>query len=94
MTTGARTLQFYVLPKIHKEHNETFPIGYPGRPIVSACNSYTENISGFIDENLQPHVKNLGSYVKDTTDFFCASCKMFLMYIRKHFSGTGCYITV
>ena len=69
VTTGARTPQFYVLPKIHKEHNETFPIGYPGRPIVSACNSYTENISGFIDEILQPHVKNLGSYVKDTTDF-------------------------
>ena len=36
---------------------------------LSACNSYTENISGFIDEILQPHVKNLGSYVKDTTDF-------------------------
>ena len=69
MTTGARTPQFYVLPNIHKEHNETFPIGYPGRPIVSACNSYTENISGFIDQILQPHVKNLGSYVKDTTYF-------------------------
>ena len=63
------TPQFYELPKIHKEHNETFPIGYPGRPIVSACTSYTENISGFIDEILQPHVKNLGSNVKDTTDF-------------------------
>ena len=63
MTTGARTPQFYVLPKIHKEYNGTFPIGHLGHPIVSACNSYTENISGFIDEILQPHVKNLGSYV-------------------------------
>ena len=44
MTSGASTPQFYVLPKIHEEQNETFPIGYPGRPIVSACNSYTENI--------------------------------------------------
>ena len=68
MTTDARTPQFYVLPKIHKEHNATLPIGYPGRPIVSACNSRTENISGFIDEILQPHVKSLDSYVKDTAD--------------------------
>ena len=71
MTSGARTPQFYVLPKIHKEHNGTFPIGYPGRPIVSACNTSTENISGFIDEILQPHVKNLDSYVKDTAAFLC-----------------------
>ena len=69
VNSNSRTPQFYVLPKIHKEHNETFPIGYPGRPIVSACNSRTENISGFVDEILQPHVKNLDSYVKDTADF-------------------------
>ena len=86
MTSGARTLQFYVLPKIHKEHNGTFPIGYPGRPIVSASNSRTENISGFIDEILQPHVKNLDSYVEDTADFLrklqnvpCVSKKLFLV---------------
>ena len=69
VNSNSRTPQFYVPPKIHKEHNETFPIGYPGRPIVSACNSRTENISGFVDEILQPHVKNLDSYVKDTADF-------------------------
>ena len=57
-----------MLPKIHKEHNGTFPIGYSGHPIVSACNSRTENISGFIDEFLPPHVKNLDSYVEDTAD--------------------------
>ena len=86
MTSGARTPQFYVLPKIHKEHNGTFPIGNPGRPIVSACNSRTENISGFIDEILQPHVKNLDSYVKYTADFLrrlqnvpCVSKKAFLV---------------
>ena len=69
VTTDARTPQFYVLPKIHKEYDATLPIGYPGRPIVSACNSRTENISGFMDEILQPHVKSLDSYVKDTADF-------------------------
>ena len=26
VNSNARTPQFYVLPKIHKEHNETFPI--------------------------------------------------------------------
>ena len=67
--TDARTPQFYMLPKIHKECDATLPIGYPGRPIVSACHSRTENISGFIDEILQPHVKSLDSYVKDTADF-------------------------
>ena len=82
--SGARTPKFYVLPKIHKEHNGTFPFGYPGRPIVSACNSRAENISGFIDEILQPHVKNLDSYIKDTADFLrklqnvpCVSKKAF-----------------
>ena len=69
VTTDARTPQFYVLPKIHKEYDATLPISYPGRPTVSACNSRTENISGFIDEILQPHVKSLDSYVKDTADF-------------------------
>ena len=68
VTTDARTPQFYVLPNIHKKYYATLPIGYPGRPIVSACNSRTENISGFIDEILQPHVKSLESYVKDTAD--------------------------
>ena len=58
-----------MLPKKHKKHNATFPIGYPGRPIASACNTRTENISGFIDEILQFHVKNLDSYVEDTAGF-------------------------
>ena len=39
------------------------------RPIVSSCNSITETISQFVDQWLQPHVKNLPSYLKDTTEF-------------------------
>ena len=69
VTTDARTPQFHVLPKIHKKCDATLPIGYPGRPIVPACHPCTENISGFIDEILQPLVKSLDSYVKDTADF-------------------------
>jgi hypothetical protein len=64
-----RTPQFYILPKIHKKHNQELPIGYPGRPIISACNSWTENISKYLDYHLQPLMQNLPSYVKDTSDF-------------------------
>ena len=39
------------------------------RPIVSSCNSATENISRFIHTYLQPAVKQLPSYIKDTKDF-------------------------
>ena len=38
------------------------------RPIVSSCNSITKPISQFIDWWLQPHVKNLPSYLKDSTE--------------------------
>ena len=31
-----RIPQFYILPKIHKSCDDALPIGYPGRPIVSA----------------------------------------------------------
>ena len=54
--------RFYLLPKIHKAGN-------PGRPIVSANGHPTEKISEFVDLHLQPHVQNLPSYLKDTTDF-------------------------
>ncbi|XP_057307323.1 uncharacterized protein LOC130645336 [Hydractinia symbiolongicarpus] len=50
---------FYILPKIHKD-------GIPGRPIVSAVNSITENISEFLKLCLQPLLPKLKSYVKDT----------------------------
>ena len=64
-----RTPQFYILPTTHKERDESLPLGYPGRPIVSACNSSTDNISKYIDYILKPLMQSLPSYVKDTTDF-------------------------
>ena len=48
-----------MLPKIHKA-------GYPGRPIVSACNCPTSNISAYLDSVMAPLVRQLSSYVKDT----------------------------
>ena len=53
----------------HKERDDNLPIGYPGRPIVSACNSSTDNISKYIDYVLKPLMQSLPSYVKDTSDF-------------------------
>ena len=62
--SNVRTSQFYMLPKIHKTK-----INPPGRPIVSGNGCPTERISQFIDFFLQPCVKNIRSYIKDTSDF-------------------------
>ena len=57
-----KTAKFYLRPKIHKEGN-------PGRPVVSSVNCHTANISKYVDYHLQPIVKEIPSYVKDTQDF-------------------------
>ena len=57
-----QTPEFHLLPKIHKANN-------PGRPVISSVNCHTSRISEFVDYYLQPEVKKLKSYVKDTTDF-------------------------
>jgi len=62
ITTEPKTPRFYMLPKIHKENN-------PGRPVVSSVNCHTSKISKHVDYHLQPIVKEIPSYVKDTTDF-------------------------
>ena len=56
----SRTSNFYLLPKIHKPGN-------PGRPIVSACACPTEHLASYLDKLTAPFVRQLGSYVKDTT---------------------------
>ena len=61
-TIAYRMPIFYILPKIHKE-------GVPGRPIVSAVGSITENISEFLTLCIQPLVPKLRSYVRDTKHF-------------------------
>ena len=53
---------FYSLTKIHKPN----PVG---RPIISSCDSPTEQISSFVDYLLQPIAKVQKSYIKDKTDF-------------------------
>jgi len=55
----SRPAQLYFLKKIHKT-----PMGI--RPIVLSVNSATENLAQFLDYYLQPIMKNLQSYLKDT----------------------------
>ena len=55
---------FYLLPKIYKQLNNV-----PGRPVVSNCGYYMENISAFLDFHLQPLAQPVKSYIKDTNDF-------------------------
>ena len=57
-----KTPEFHLLPKIHKAYN-------PGRPVISSVNCHTSRMLEFVDCYLQPKVKKLKSYVKDTTDF-------------------------
>ena len=56
---------FCLLPKIHKKMYEI-----PGRPATSNCGFHTENVSffAFLDHQLQPTVKQVKSYIKDTND--------------------------
>ena len=54
--------KFYISPKIHKEIN-------PGRPVINSINCHTSEISRFGDHHLQPLVKEIPSYIKDTNDF-------------------------
>ena len=61
-TSNLRTPKFYLSPKIHKPYN-------PGRPVISSVDCHTSNISRYVDYHLQPIVKNIPSYMKDTNDF-------------------------
>ena len=47
MVNNPRLRRFYLLPKIHKR---LFDV--PGRPVISNCGYYTENVSAFIDHHL------------------------------------------
>ena len=50
-----------MLKKLHKN-----PMGI--RPIVSSCESPTENISQYVDFWLQPLMKAIPSFLKDTSE--------------------------
>ena len=56
--------RFCVLPKVHKRLYDV-----PGRPVISNCSFYTENIFSFLDFHLQPLAQKVKSYIKDTNHF-------------------------
>ena len=62
--SNGRTAMFFMLPKIHKKLKNP-----PGRPIVSGNSYPTEKISQVVDFFFHPHVRQLPSYIKDTTHF-------------------------
>ena len=64
MVKDPKFAQFYLLLKIHKKLENV-----PGRPVISNCGFYTENISAFLDFHLQPLTREVKSYIKDTNDF-------------------------
>lgn len=66
-----RVRRFYILPKIHKEHEKwTVPhVIPPGRPIVSDCDSDTYATAEYIEFYLTPLSNRHPSYVKDTKHF-------------------------
>ena len=64
MVKDPKFARFYLLPKIHKRLYDV-----PGRPVISNCGYYTENISSFLDFHLQPLAREVKSYIKDTNDF-------------------------
>ena len=48
----------------------------PGREVTSNCGSYSENISSFLDFQLQPIAKKFKSNIKDTNDFLKKFCSV------------------
>ena len=56
--------RFYLLPKTHMRLPNV-----PGRPVISNCGFYTENISSFLDYRLQQLAEKVKSYIKDTNHF-------------------------
>ena len=56
--------RFYLLPNTHKRLKNVH-----GRPVISNCGYYMENISAFLDFHLQPLAQAVKSYIKDTNDF-------------------------
>ena len=61
-SVNPKTPKSYISPKIHKENN-------PGRPVINSINYHTSEISRFVDHHLQPLVREITLYIKDTNDF-------------------------
>ena len=76
------------------KNDASLSLGYPGRPIVSACNSSTDNISNYIDYVLKPLMESLPSYVKDTTHFIQKLKSFKLSHANSYFGDFGCVVFI
>ena len=56
--------RFCLLPKLHKRLHDV-----PGRPVISNCGFYNENISSLLDHHSQPLAQRVKSYTKDTNHY-------------------------
>ena len=74
----AITSLLYMLPRIHKANN-------PGRRIFSAVSCSSSHIALFLDSILTPIVKQLSTYVQDTSD----ALRIFSNF---HFTGEHRYL--
>ena len=57
-----RTPWFYTKPKVLK-------IGITGRPVISSVNCHSSKIQEYVDYHLQPIVREIPLYIKDTSNF-------------------------
>lgn len=55
----------YLFPQIHKRLDDI-----PGRLGISNCGYYIENVSVFLDFDMQPSTQAVKSHIKNTNDFF------------------------
>ena len=62
ITQNPRTPRFYTKPKLHKEK-------IPGKPVISSVNCHSSKILEYVDYHLQPIVREIPFYSKDTSDF-------------------------
>ena len=53
---------FYTKPKILKR-------GITGRPVISSVNCHSSKIQEYVDYHLQPIVREIPLYIKDTSNF-------------------------
>ena len=83
LRSEAKMQKHKMLPKVHKESN-------PGTPVVSLIDCYTTKTSKHIDHQLQPHEKELKSYVKDSTDFIRKINSMEKNSSQLHLCNHGC----
>ena len=48
----------------------------PFRPIMFGIGCLTENMSAYVDKMLQPFLRQISSYIQDTTQFLNCICKI------------------